>query len=58
MENVFNCLKSNYLANRMFPTVCDARDAALAAWETFAAQPELIASIMSRDWATVSREKA
>ena len=58
MENVFNYLKSNYLANRLFPSVDDARDAVLAAWETLAARPELIASIMSREWATVSREKA
>ena len=56
MENVFNCLKSSFLANRLFPTVGDARDAVLAAWETFAAQPELIASIMSRDWAVIDWE--
>ena len=53
MENVFDYLKSNFLANRLFPTVEDARNAVLQAWTYFSEQPALITSIMSRDWAIV-----
>ena len=53
MENVFDYLKSNFLANRLFPTVKDARNAVLHAWTYFSEQPALITSIMSRDWAIV-----
>ena len=53
MENVFNYLKSNFLANTLFPTVEDARKAVLGAWTRFAKQPALVASIMSRDWAII-----
>ena len=53
MENVFDYLKSNFLANRLFPTVEDARNAVLHAWTYFSEQPALITSIMSRDWAIV-----
>ena len=38
MENVFDYLKSNFLANRLFPTVEDARNAVLQAW-TYRAYP-------------------
>ena len=49
MENVFNYLKSNFMANTLFPTVEDARKGVLGAWTRFAKQPARIASIMNRD---------
>ena len=54
MEQVFQFLKANFLANRVFPTGEDV-DANLAeAWNRFASQPDRIASITARSWARVN----
>ena len=53
MENVFNYLKSDFLANTLFPIVEDARKAVPGTWTRFTGQPVFIASIMSRDWAII-----
>ncbi|MDE0306947.1 MAG: IS630 family transposase [Albidovulum sp.] len=55
MENVFGHLKSGKLANRLFDTVEDVREAMLEAWTEFAGQPDRIASIMTREWADIAK---
>lgn len=51
MDSVFGYLKSNKLANRLFDTAEDVREAVPGAWTEFAEQPDRIASIMTREWA-------
>ena len=58
MENMFNYMKSNFLANRLFPTVDDVRDAVQRAWTTMIEQPDNITSIMSREWAVIKAKAA
>ena len=53
METVFQYLKNNRLANRVFADVAAVADACRKAWEWFAATPDRIASIMRREWAIV-----
>jgi hypothetical protein len=52
VENVWQFLRQNYLANRVFDT-CDAIvDACCDAWNALIAAPHTIRSIASRDWAS------
>ena len=55
VENIWQYLRQNYLANRVFDTYAAIVDACCAAWNALVAQPETITSIASRAWAqTVS----
>ena len=55
VENVWQFLRQNYLANRVFDTygaIIDAIiDAWRMAWNALIAQPERITSIATRNWA-------
>ncbi len=54
MENVFGVLKRKHFANSVFATVDDVRKTVDTVWQKFANTPEQIASIMSRQWATLA----
>ena len=55
VENVWQYLRQNYLANRVFETYTAIVDACCEAWNALVAQPETITSIATRAWAqTVS----
>ncbi len=51
MENVFEYLKSNHLANRVFKLVEDVCTGVTMAWLAFENNPDLIKSITARKWA-------
>ena len=53
METVFQYLKGNRLANRVFADAAAVAEACRRAWDWFAAAPDRIASIMRREWATI-----
>ena len=50
-ENVWQYLRQNYLANRVFYTYDDIVDACCDAWNKLTEQPEVITSIATREWA-------
>jgi len=50
-ENVWQFLRQNYLANRVFETYEAIVEACCDAWNRLTAEPERITSIASRDWA-------
>ena len=50
METVFPYPGNNRLANRVFSDVAAVAVACREAWERFAVAPDLIASIMRREW--------
>ena len=50
-ENVWQYLRQNYLANRVFETYEAIVDACCHAWNSLTAVPERITSIATRDWA-------
>ena len=54
MENVFEFLKSNRLANRVFETVEDVTLAVRRAWLDFVEDQERIQSITFRTWADLN----
>jgi len=52
MENVWECLRGNWLSHKVRNT-CDAiLDACCDAWNTSTRTPERLTSITSRSWAT------
>jgi transposase len=51
VENVWQFLRQNYLANRVFDSYDAIVDACCDAWNALTAQPERITSIASRSWA-------
>jgi transposase len=51
VENVWQYLRQNWLSNRVFDTYEDIVDAACDAWRKLIAQPDIITSIGSREWA-------
>jgi transposase len=53
VENVWEYLRSNLLSFRIWDTYEAIRDACCAAWNAFVADPDLIRSITTRDWASV-----
>jgi transposase len=53
VENVWQYLRANWLAISVFDDYDTIVDACCAAWNRFAHQPDVIASISARDWATV-----
>ncbi len=50
-ENVWQYLRQNYLANRVFDTYDDIVDACCDAWNKLTKQPDVITSIATREWA-------
>ena len=51
VENIWQFLRQNYLANRIYDTYDAVVDACRDAWNALAAAPETIRSIASRAWA-------
>jgi transposase len=51
VENIWQFLRQNHLANRVFDTYADIVDACCQAWNALIAAPETITSIASRPWA-------
>jgi transposase len=50
-ENVWQYLRQNYLANRVFDTYDAIVDACCDAWNSLTNEPDRITSIATRDWA-------
>lgn len=55
VENIWQFLRQNHLANRVFESYEAIVDACCDAWNSLIAKPERIASITSRAWTQVSR---
>jgi hypothetical protein len=53
-ENVWEYLRKNKLANRLYETYEDIAEACCEAWNALMATPECITSITQRSWAKVS----
>lgn len=51
-ENVWQYLRQNYLANRVFETYDAIVEACCKAWNSLIAQPQRITSIATRAWAS------
>ncbi len=54
VENVWEYLRKNKLANRLYETYEDIVDACCEAWNSLMAMPDQIASITARSWTKVS----
>jgi len=54
VENIWEYLRGNKLANTVFETYDEIVDKACEAWMFFATDKDRVASITSRDWATVN----
>ena len=50
-ENIWQFLRQNYLANRVFDTYDAIVQACCDAWNALMAQPERITTIATREWA-------
>jgi transposase len=55
VENVWQYLRANRLAISVFDDYDAIVDACCDAWNRFADQPEIMASIATREWAKVNR---
>ena len=55
VENIWQFLRQNRLANRIFESYDAIVDVCCDAWNALLAIPERVASITSREWAQVSR---
>jgi len=53
-ENVWEYLRKNKLANRLYETYEDIVEACCEAWNAFIAMPDCVASVTHRSWAKVS----
>ena len=51
VENIWQFLRQNHLANRVFDSYTGIVDACCEAWNALAAAPERIRSIATRSWA-------
>src|ERR1700730_10291804 len=54
VENIWEYLRKNKLANRIYETYEDIVEACCDAWRSLIAAPDRIASITQRSWASVS----
>ena len=52
-ENIWQYLRQNFLANRVFKTYEAILDACCNAWNALMALPDRVTSIASREWAKV-----
>jgi transposase len=55
VENVWQYLRANWLAISVFDDYDAIVDACCDAWNRFAGQPPVVASIASREWARVNQ---
>lgn len=53
VENVWQYLRQNHLANRVFDSYDAIVDACCISWNSLIALPQRLASITLRDWAQV-----
>jgi transposase len=53
VENIWQFLRQNLLSNRVFKTYDDIADACASAWNALIKEKNRIASITTRDWASV-----
>ena len=51
VENIWQFMRQNYLANRVFDTYDAILDACCDAWNALTAAPDIIRSIATREWA-------
>jgi hypothetical protein len=54
-ENVWQFLRNNYLSATVFKSYTDILDAVESAWRKLTSEIGRIASITTRDWATVGQ---
>lgn len=54
VENIWQCLRQNHLANRVFDSYEEIVDLCCEAWNKLLAMPERVASIASRDWMQIN----
>lgn len=54
VENLWQYLRQNHLANRVFDSFDDIVDVCCTAWNALIAKPQRLASITLREWAQVS----
>jgi hypothetical protein len=54
VENLRQYLRQNHLANRVFESYDAIVDVCCAAWNSFIAMPQRLASITLREWAKVN----
>jgi transposase len=54
VENVWEYLRKNKLANRLYETYEDIVDACCDAWNALMAAPDTVATLTRRQWAKVS----
>ncbi len=50
VEQIWDFLRSNYLSNRVYETIEDVFNACCDAWNLLVTQPDVIASIGTREW--------
>jgi hypothetical protein len=55
VENIWQCLRQNWLSNRVFDTYDAILAAGYDAWTNLIAQPHTIMSIGTREWAHIGR---
>jgi transposase len=55
VENIWQYMRANWLANRVFETYEDIIDAACEAWRKLVDQPGTITSIGMRDWTQIGQ---
>ena len=55
VENIWQYMRANWLSNRVFETYDAIIDAACDAWRKLIAQPQIITSIGTRDWANIGQ---
>lgn len=58
VENIWQYLRQNYLANRIFETYDAILGACCDAWNALVGMPDTIRSIATREWLLIERETA
>jgi hypothetical protein len=54
-ENIWQYLRQTYLSNRVFKSYTDILDACQDAWQKLLDETDRIASIATRNWATIGQ---
>ncbi len=55
VENIWQCLRANWLSNRVFETYEEIIDACCEAWNRLMDLPDTIRSIGTREWAIIGQ---
>jgi transposase len=55
VENIWQCLRSNWLSSLVFDSYYEIIEAACAAWNKHTALPDVITSIGTRTWAKIGQ---